>query len=117
MLDGFAGLADAVKELGVLHAARHEARAALAAYRAELAKASADTEFLTHAIGELQELNPKVGEEVALADERILLMNAEKIISDLREAEGFLQGEGVLKLHLMVLCVALKKRARSGRTA
>ena len=50
----------------------------LAAYRAELAKASADTEFLTRTIAELQELNPKVGEEVALADERLLLMNAEK---------------------------------------
>ena len=90
LLDGFAGLADTVKELGVLHATQQGARAALAAYRAELAKASADTEFLTHAIAELQELNPKVGEEVALADERLLLMNAEKIIGDLREAEGFL---------------------------
>ena len=47
------------------------ARNALAAYRAELAKASADTEFLTHAIAELQELSPKAGRgSGALADER-----------------------------------------------
>ena len=112
LLDGFAGLSgDVVKELGVLYAARHEARAALAAYRAELAKASADTEFLTHAIAELQELNPKVGEEVALADERLLLMNAEKIIGDLREAEGFLQGEGSIENALNGALRRLEKAA------
>ena len=94
LLDGFANLSGDVVALGKLFSARQQARNDLAAYRAELAKASADTEFLTHAIAELQELNPKVGEEVALADERLLLMNAEKIIGDLREAEGFLQGEG-----------------------
>ena len=94
LLDAFAGLGQEVKTLAGLYEARSQARAALAAYRAELAKASADTEFLTHAIAELQELNPKAGEETALADERTLLMNAEKIIGDLREAESFLQGEG-----------------------
>ena len=55
----------------VSFSARQQARNDLAAYRAGVAKASADTEFLTHAIAELQELNPKVGEEVALADERL----------------------------------------------
>ena len=83
----------------------------MAAYRAELAKASADTEFLTHAIAELQELNPKVGEEVALADERLLLMNAEKIIGDLREAEGFLQGEGSVENALNGALRRLEKAA------
>ncbi len=94
LLDAFAQLAQEVKTLGGLYQARSDARAALATYRAELAKASADTEFLTHAIAELQELNPKSGEESGLADERTLLMNAEKIIGDLRDAENFLQGEG-----------------------
>ena len=83
----------------------------MAAYRAELAKASADTEFLTHAIAELQELSPKIGEEVALADERLLLMNAEKIIGDLREAEGFLQGEGSIETALNGALRRLEKAA------
>ncbi len=94
LLDVFAALTQEVKALARLFQARSDARAALATYRAELAKASADTEFLTHAIAELQELNPKSGEEAGLADERTLLMNAEKIIGDLRDAENFLQGEG-----------------------
>lgn len=97
LLDGFAGLTDTVRDLGKLYDARQEARNALAVYRAELAKASADAEFLTHSIAELQELNPKTGEEIGLADERTLLMNSEKIIGDLREAESFLQGEGSIE--------------------
>ncbi len=94
LLDRFAGVMDAVAALGKHYAARQAAREALADYRAELAQASADTEFLTHAIAELQELNPQADEEAALANERSLLMNAEKIIDDLREAEGLLHGEG-----------------------
>lgn len=111
LLDNFAGLESDVATLGQLYAAQQEARSALAAYRAELAQASADTEFLTHAIAELQELNPKVGEEVALADERMLLMNAEKIIDDLREAEGFLQGEGSVENALNGALRRLEKAA------
>lgn len=94
LLDSYAGLTDAVAKLGRLYTARQTAREALAAYRAELAKASADTEFLTQAIAELHELKPKSGEEDELASERSLLMNAEKIAADLSEAESFLQGDG-----------------------
>jgi DNA repair protein RecN (Recombination protein N) len=111
LLDGFAGLSEDVAALAALYAAQQEARSALAAYRAELAKASADTEFLTHAIAELQDLNPKAGEEIALADERILLMNAEKIIGDLRDAEGFLQGEGSVESALNGALRRLEKAA------
>ena len=62
-------------------------------------------------IAELQELNPKIGEEVALADERLLLMNAEKIIGDLREAEDFLQGEGSIETALNGALRRLEKAA------
>jgi DNA repair protein RecN (Recombination protein N) len=111
LLDGFAGISDEVAALAKLHAAQQEARSALAAYRAELAKASADTEFLTHAIAELQELNPKAGEEIALADERTLLMNAEKIIGDLRDAESYLQGEASVESALNGALKRLEKAA------
>lgn len=94
LLDAFAGLGDAVAKLGQLYEARQLSRQALADYRAELAKASADTEFFTQAIAELNELKPKAGEEDGLAKERSLLMNAEKIAGDLREAEAFLYGDG-----------------------
>lgn len=94
LLDAFAGLAGAVSVLGGLYAARQTARQELADYEAALAQASADTDYLTHAIAELSELAPQAGEETKLADERTLLMNAEKITTDLREAEAFLHGDG-----------------------
>ena len=94
LLDAFAGLKDAVTTLAKLYAGRQTARQALADYEAALAKANADTDYLTHAIGELTDLAPQAGEESKLADERTLLMNAEKITTDLREAEAFLHGDG-----------------------
>ncbi len=94
LLDAFAGLGGAVAVLGGLYAARQTARQELADYEAALAQASADTDYLTHAISELNELAPQAGEETKLADERTLLMNAEKITADLREAEAFLHGDG-----------------------
>ena len=42
----------------------------------------------------MTDLAPQAGEEAKLADERSLLMNAEKITEDLRAAEAFLQGDG-----------------------
>ena len=94
LLDAFAGLGDAVATLGKLHTARQTARQELADYESALAQASADTDYLTHAIAELTDLAPQAGEESKLADERSLLMNAEKNTEDLRAAEAFLQGDG-----------------------
>ena len=114
LLDAFAGLTEAVGKLGKLYEARQTAREALAAYRAELAKASADTEFLTQSIAELQELNPKAAEEDALASERSLLMNAEKITADLNEAEAQLQGDGGVE---NALSAALRRLERAAPEA
>ena len=94
LLDAFAGLGDAVATLAKLYTVRQTARQELADYEAALAQASADTDYLSHAIAELTELAPQAGEEAKLADERSLLMNAEKITEDLRAAEAFLQGDG-----------------------
>ena len=92
LLDAFAGLGDAVATLAKLYTVRQTARQELADYEAALAQASADTDYLSHAIAELTELAPQAGEEAKLADERSLLMNAEKITEDLRAAEAFFAG-------------------------
>jgi DNA repair protein RecN (Recombination protein N) len=111
LLDSFAALTDDVTRLGALFQTRQSAREALAAYRAELAQASADTEYLTHAIAELQELNPKPGEELALSDERGVLMNTEKISDDLRAADKLLQGDGGIEKALNGALRRLEKSA------
>ncbi len=60
---------------------------------ARLAKARADEDYLRHALAELDALEPKPGEEVALADERALLMHREKLTEALDAALAELAGE------------------------
>ncbi len=57
------------------------------------AKARADEDYLRHALAELDALKPQPGEETALADERALLMNREKLVEALDMALDALSGE------------------------
>jgi DNA repair protein RecN (Recombination protein N) len=69
----------------------------IAAERAEaaalLAKSRADEDYLRHALAELDALATKPGEETALAEERALLMNREKLTEALDAALAELAGE------------------------
>ncbi|MBN1783803.1 MAG: DNA repair protein RecN [Alphaproteobacteria bacterium] len=57
-----------------------------------LAKAKEDEDYLRHTVKELEDLNPQPGEEEELANQRALLMQAEKNISNLQEAYEALTG-------------------------
>jgi DNA repair protein RecN (Recombination protein N) len=81
-----AALAEAWRRWRDIAAERAEAEA-------QLARARADEDYLRHAQAELDALEPKPGEEAALADERALLMNREKLIEALDAALGELAGE------------------------
>jgi DNA repair protein RecN (Recombination protein N) len=81
-----AALAEAWRRWRAIAAERAEAEA-------QLARARADEDYLRHAQAELDALEPKPGEEAALADERALLMNREKLIEALDAALGELAGE------------------------
>ena len=71
------------------------------AAEAELAKARADEDYVRHAMAELDALDPKPGEEQALAEERALLMNREKLSEAIEAALAELAGErgGERSLH------------------
>ena len=57
-------------------------------------RANADIEELTLRLGELDRLDPRAGEEVALAEERALLGAAEKTLADIAAARDHL-GDGL----------------------
>ena len=59
----------------------------------QLAKARADEDYLRHALAELETLAPRPGEETALAEERAVLMNREKLTEGLDAALAELSGE------------------------
>ncbi|MEP0706801.1 MAG: DNA repair protein RecN [Parvibaculum sp.] len=114
MLDAFGGLEPRVAKLRQLWAAVSAARGALEEHEAMLAKAKAEQDYLTHVVGELDELQPQPGEETALAEERTLMMHSEKIAADLSEAEEALSGDGGLDARLNV---ALRRLSRVAEQA
>ncbi len=93
LLDRFGKLEGQANSVAADYATMQAAQKQLDAYREAIEKARNDADYLTYALKELRDLAPQADEETSLSDERILLMNAEKIASDLREAEQFLRGE------------------------
>ncbi|MFN3626301.1 MAG: DNA repair protein RecN [Parvibaculum sp.] len=114
MLDAFGGFERQVADLRALWNAASAAREALSAHEALLARAKAEQDYLTHVVGELDELQPQPGEETALAEERTLMMHSEKIAGDLAEAEEALSGDGGLDARL---AVALRRLSRAAEQA
>ena len=51
-----------------------------------------EADYLRHAVDELEKLAPKTGEETALAERRALMMQAEKVAEDLRDAHDVIAG-------------------------
>jgi DNA repair protein RecN (Recombination protein N) len=94
LLDSFGGL-----RAGGRQAASHwqewqGAKAAREAAEARLAAARRDEDYLRHAVKELDALAPEAGEETALANERSLLMNREKLGEALSGALAAISGDG-----------------------
>ncbi|MBZ6075233.1 DNA repair protein RecN [Microvirga puerhi] len=86
ILDAFGNLSGEAQ--AVTEAARRvrDARQALQEHRARIDKARKEADFLRHAVEELSKLAPQAGEEEALSERRILMMQAEKVATDLNEA-------------------------------
>lgn len=94
LLDAFGGLAGEVGAVMDAWSAWRAARERAEALRAAADRAAADIEELTHRLGELDRLDPKPGEETALAEERALLGASEKTLADVAAARDHL-GDGL----------------------
>ena len=91
LLDDWAGLAGRVMVVREAWETRAAAAADLARLKLAAARAAEDAELLAEQLAELDQLDPREGEETALAEERALLGAAEKALADLdaaREALG-----------------------------
>ena len=92
LLDAFAGV-----NLGPVRKAWSQVRGAqktLDAAVAALEEAKLDAEFLRHAVGELDELAPQPGEDVALDQKRRQMQGAERVREDIAKAGKALGGDG-----------------------
>ncbi len=93
ILDAFGGLQ--AEAAAVAEAARRlrEARLARDAHRERVERARKEADFLRHAVEELGALKPEPGEEAALAERRLVMMQAEKVAKDLAEAFDAVAGQ------------------------
>jgi len=92
MLDAFGGLEPLAAEVAARHRDWRAARERVEALREDVARAAAETEELTFRLSELDRLDPKAGEEAALAEERALLGSAEKALADIAAAREVFDG-------------------------
>jgi DNA repair protein RecN (Recombination protein N) len=92
-LDAYGGYRPELAALGEARRRWRSIAAERTAAAAQLATSRADEDYLRHALAELDALAPKPGEEAALAGERALLMNREKLREALDAALGELAGD------------------------
>lgn len=94
LLDAFGGLEAEAARIATLWRDWRDALAARREAEARLSQARSDEAFLRHAVEELDSLAPRPGEESALAEQRGLLMNRDKLIGALNEARAELAESG-----------------------
>ena len=90
LLDIYGGHNKALEACAKAYQHRRDARDELEALLARQAKAGDDRDFLTHAIAELDRLDPRSGEEAELAQRRKFLQGAEGALSELSAAQDIL---------------------------
>jgi DNA repair protein RecN (Recombination protein N) len=95
MLDLYARAAPLAEAVAAAWSAWREARDAAEALRRDAAQAVAEREELGLRLAELDRLDPKAGEETALAEERALLGAAEKTLQDIAAAREAFGGDGL----------------------
>ena len=91
LLDAFGGVSAGAT--AAAWSAWRAARETANALREQAGRAEAEIEELTLRLGELDRLDPREGEETALAEERALLGAAEKALADVDAARDALGGE------------------------
>ena len=92
ILDAFGGLHGQAGEVAARFAEWRAARDRVEELRALSERASAEIEELSLSLAELDRLDPREGEEAALAEERAVLGAAEKSLSDIASARAAFDG-------------------------
>ena len=111
LLDAFGGLAAPVAGVREAWGEWRAVTSQLAEEKARIEKARADADYLRHAYEELSKLAAEPDEERKLAERRTVMMQAEKVTSELREAHEALAGDHAPTPHLSGVLRRLERRA------
>ncbi|HXW69866.1 MAG TPA: DNA repair protein RecN [Methylocella sp.] len=109
LLDAFGGLAAETEKVRAAFARRRDLKAEYQRELQRVEKARTEADYLRHAASELEGLAAQPDEEQALAERRILMMQAEKVSGELRDAQASVTGDGSA---LPVLAAALRRLER-----
>lgn len=112
LLDAFGGLGGQAGAVRAAWRAWREAEEALSRHRARVDAAAREADFLRASVEELSKLDPQPGEETALAEERAAMMRAEKIASDIADAQEVLSGDASPVRQLAGLLRRLERKAQ-----
>ncbi len=96
MIDGYAGLSADVRKVAKSWDIMQKALETLQIHEARLAEIRERADYLQHAFEELDKIQPLENEEEELAVRRQVMMNAEKVVEDLRLASNALSLSGGL---------------------
>jgi len=96
LVDAYGKLSGDLGKVRAGYAAWREAEEAYRKLEDDVAKAADDVDYWRHILSELDELTAEIGEEERLAEARARLMNREKIIKAIDEAQTALSGDGGL---------------------
>ena len=94
LLDEFGELEDDLAKCRAAWRDVQGARSALEEAKEQVAALRGEEDFLRHAVGELDALNPEIGEDAALDARRRLMQSAEKIREDIAKAHAALGAGG-----------------------
>jgi DNA repair protein RecN (Recombination protein N) len=116
LLDAFGGLEADADNVETLWEARRAAFDAADSHRAEVTRAQRESDWLRHAVDELDKLAPQAGEETALATRRTVMMQSEKVAEDLRDAYDVLAGSNSSVPALAAVIRRLERRSQQAPT-
>ncbi|WP_319413414.1 DNA repair protein RecN [uncultured Cohaesibacter sp.] len=94
LLDAFGGLQDDLEGVRSRYKAWRKAERDLATLEKTIEEARKEADYLTASVEELGAFSPIAGEEEELAARRTVMMQSEKIATDLKEAFEVLDGNG-----------------------
>ncbi len=113
LLDAFGGMAALAVKTAETYSAWRNAEAALKAQRQKVEDAAREAGYLRDSVAELTKLDPQPGEETELANRRAGMMAAEKIASEINEANEYLSGGASPLPELSGVLRRLQRKAES----
>ena len=116
LLDAFGALEGDAAKVETLWEARRAAQAEVDSHRADVERAKRESDWLRHAVEELDKLNPQAGEETTLATRRTVMMQSEKVAEDLRDAHEVIAGANSSVPALAGVIRRLERRAAQAPT-